>query len=42
MPIGYRVVDPRAGRTVATGRREPGRLIEDQEHGARVIIFYDE
>ncbi|HUR03055.1 MAG TPA: DUF4038 domain-containing protein [Nonomuraea sp.] len=42
VPIGYRIVDPRTGRTVATGRREPGRLIEDREHVARVIIFCDE
>ncbi len=40
LPVRYRVVDPRTGATLRTGRREPGQPI-DTGAGPRVVIFHD-
>lgn len=43
LPMNYRIVDPRTGRTVRTGTREPDTAIIDGDRGApRVVIFCDE
>ncbi|MFG1688242.1 DUF4038 domain-containing protein [Nonomuraea sp. NPDC049269] len=42
LPVAYRVVDPRTGDILATGRRSPGEPIEDDRHTARIVIFYDD
>ena len=40
--MAYRVVDPRTGDILATGRRSPGKPIEDDRHTARIVIFHDD
>jgi hypothetical protein len=40
LPMNYRIVDPRTGDVLATGRRSPGEPIEDDRHTARLVIFH--
>lgn len=41
LPLAYRVVDPRTGRTVDAGRRTPGQPIDGSFGRARLVIFHD-
>jgi hypothetical protein len=43
LPMNYRIVDARTGRTVRTGTREPGTdVIDDDRLVPRIVIFCDE
>jgi hypothetical protein len=41
VPWSYRIVDPRTGSIVATGRRVDGEPIVMPGDGPRVVIFFD-
>jgi hypothetical protein len=39
-PADYRIIDPRTGKVAATGRLQPGEMIEaDPAREPRVVIF---
>ena len=43
VPRNYRIIDPKTGKTVQTGTRNPGTgVIDDDRLVPRVVIFYDE